>query len=99
MKNLTFILILSILSGCFHTLKLWFLSKNKTTIFHLLTKLQQQIWKTNKIFFIGHIWAHSGLPGPLNAFNDLADLLTRNTVATVIEEARASHFIIKMLLP
>ena len=57
----------------------------------MLTKLQQQIWKRNKIFFIGHIQAHSGLPGPLNAFNDLADLLTRNTVATAIEEARASH--------
>ena len=67
------------------------LPENKTTIFHLLTKLQQQIWKRNKIFFIGHIRAHSRLPGPLNAFNDLADLLTRNTVATVIEEARASH--------
>ena len=40
------------------------LHENKTTIFHLLTKLQQQIWKTNKIFFIGHIWAHSRLPGP-----------------------------------
>ena len=40
------------------------LSENKTTIFHLLTKLQQQIWKRNKIFFIGHIWAHSRLPGP-----------------------------------
>ena len=40
---------------------------------------------------IGHIRAHSGLPSPLNAFNDLADLLTRNTVATVIKEARDSH--------
>ena len=30
---------------------------------------------------------------PLNAFNNLADLLTRNTVATVIEEARASHLL------
>ena len=69
------------------------LPENKTTIFHLLTKLQQQIWKRNKIFFIGHIWAHSGLPSPLNAFNDLADLLTRNTVATVMEEARASRLL------
>ena len=60
------------------------LLENKTTIFHLLSKLQQQIWKRNKIFFTGHFWAHSGLPGPLNAFNDLADSLTRNTVATVI---------------
>ena len=40
------------------------LPENKTTIFHLLTKLQQQIWKRNKIFFIGHIRAHSRLPGP-----------------------------------
>ena len=67
------------------------LPENKTTIFHFLSNLQQQIWKRNKIFFTGHIRAHSGLPGPLNAFNDLANLLTRNTVATVIEEARASH--------
>ena len=64
--------------------------ENKTTVFYLLSKLQQHIWKRNKIFFTGHIWAYSGLPGPLNAFNDLADL-TRNIVATVIEEARASH--------
>ena len=69
------------------------LPEDKTTIFHLLSNLQQQIWKRNKIFFIGHIRAHSGLPGPLNAFNDLADLLTRNAVATVIEEARASHLL------
>ena len=40
------------------------LPESKTTIFHLLSKLQQQIWKTNKIFFIGNIRAHSGLPGP-----------------------------------
>jgi len=40
------------------------LPENKTTIFHLLTKLQQQIRKRNKIFFIGHIRAHSRLPGP-----------------------------------
>ena len=31
------------------------LPKNKTAIFHLLTKLQQQIWKKN----IFH-WTHSG---------------------------------------
>ena len=40
------------------------LPESKTTIFHFLTKLQQQIWKRNKIFFIGHIRAHSRLPGP-----------------------------------
>ena len=78
-------------SGCFHTLRLRSCQRTKTAIFHLLTKLQQPIWKRSRAYFIGHIRAHSGLPSPLNAFNDLADLLTRNTVATVIEEARASH--------
>ena len=67
------------------------LQKNKTAIFHLLTRLQQQIWKRNQAFFIGHIQAHSGLPGLLNALNDLADSLTRTTVASVFEEAQASH--------
>ena len=42
-------------------------------------------------YFIGHIQAHSGLPGPLNALNDLADSLTKVTVASAFEEARASH--------
>ena len=63
------------------------LPKNKFTIFYLLTKLQKQIWKQNQAFFIGHIRAHSGLPGPLNALNDLADSLTRVTVASAFKEA------------
>ena len=67
------------------------LPENKTAIYHLLTRLQQQIWKRNRAFFIGHIRAHSGLPGPLNALNELADSLTRISVASVFEEARASH--------
>ena len=67
------------------------LPENKTAIFHLLTKLQQQIQKRSRAYFIGHIRAHSGLPGPLNALNDLADALTKVTVASAFEEARASH--------
>ena len=63
------------------------LPKNKFTIFYLLTKLQKQIWKQNQAFFIGHIRAHSGPPGPLNALNDLADSLTRVTVASAFKEA------------
>ena len=31
------------------------LPENKTTIFNLLMKLQQQIWKRNRAYFIGHI--------------------------------------------
>ena len=67
------------------------LPENKTAIFHLLTKLQQQIWRRSRAYFIGHIRAHSGLPGPLSALNDLADSLTKVTVASAFEEARASH--------
>ena len=67
------------------------LPETKTTIFYLLTKLQQQIWNRNQAFYVGHIRAHSGLQSPLNALNDLADSLTRITVASVIEKARASH--------
>ena len=67
------------------------LPETKTTIFYLLTKLQQQIWNRNQAFYIGHIRAHSGLQSPLNALNDLVDSLTRITVASVIEKARASH--------
>jgi hypothetical protein len=63
------------------------LPENKRAIFHLLTKLQQQIWKRSRAYFIGHIRAHSGLPGPLSALNDLADSLTRVTVAPAFEEA------------
>ena len=59
------------------------LPENKTAIFHLLTRLQQQIWKRNRAFFIGPIRTHFGLPGSLNAFNELADSLTRISVASV----------------
>ena len=67
------------------------LPENKTTIFHLLTKLQQQIWKRNQAFYAGHIQAHSGLPGPLNVFSGLTDSLAKVTVTPAFEEARASH--------
>ena len=67
------------------------LPETKTTIFYLLTKLQQQIWNRNQAFYVGHIRAHSGLQSPLNALNDLADSLTKITVASVREKVRTSH--------
>ena len=66
-------------------------AENKTVNFHLLTRLQQQIWERNRPFFVGHIRAHSCLPGPLSVLNYLADSLTRISVASVFKEARASH--------
>ena len=67
------------------------LLENKTAIFQLLTKLQQHLRTKPRAYFIGHIRAHSGLPGPLSALNDLADSLTKVTVAPAFEEAQASH--------
>ena len=67
------------------------LPENKTTIFILLSTLQQQIWKRSKQFFVSHIRAHSNLPGPLHTFNQEADLLTQTIVASAFEDAKASH--------
>uniref|UniRef100_A0A5F8GC37 Uncharacterized protein n=1 Tax=Monodelphis domestica TaxID=13616 RepID=A0A5F8GC37_MONDO len=47
-----------------------------TATFFLFTKIQQAI-RARSPFFIGHIRAHSGLPGPLALGNDLADQYTR----------------------
>ena len=63
------------------------LPKTNTAIFHLSTRLQQQIWERNRPFFVGHIRAHSCLPGPLSVLNYLADSLTRISVASVFKEA------------
>ena len=67
------------------------LLENKTTIFQLLSELQQQIWSQSKSFFVGHIRAHSKLPGPLHAYNELADALTKPYIATALEKDKDSH--------
>ena len=54
--------------------------ENKTTIFSLLFGLQKEIKHRDKKYFVGHIRAHSGLPGPLHEGNALADALT-NVIA------------------
>ncbi|XP_014396142.1 PREDICTED: endogenous retrovirus group K member 6 Pol protein-like [Myotis brandtii] len=69
------------------------LPQGRTAIFSLLTQLQTYIHKREKAFYIGHIRAHSCLPGPLSEGNYQADLLTRPVVCTALEEARRSHAI------
>ena len=54
-----------------------FRSENKTTIFSLLFDLQKEIKHRDKKYFVGHIRAHSGLPGPLHEGSALADALTK----------------------
>ena len=40
-------------------------------------KLQNFILARNFLFFVGHIRAHSGLPGPLSEGNDIVDQATQ----------------------
>ena len=51
--------------------------ENKTTIFSLLFDLQKEIKHRDKKYFVGHIRAHSGLPGPLHLKNALTNTLTK----------------------
>ena len=43
----------------------------------MLSDLQKEIKHRDKKYFVGHIRAHSGLPGPLHEGNALADTLTK----------------------
>lgn len=50
---------------------------HKTSISSLLVELQKLIHSRTESFFIGHIRAHSQLPGPLHEGNAKADQFTR----------------------
>lgn len=68
-----------------------------TPTFQLFSKIQRLIGDRSYLFFVGHIRAHSGLPGPLTWGNELADKSTR-LVASVsvqdpVKEAQAAHLL------
>ena len=68
--------------------------ENKTTIFSLLSDLQKDIKHRDKKYFVAHIRAHSGLPGPLHEENALADALTKVIALNLhekIDKANNSH--------
>ena len=68
--------------------------ENKTTIFSLLSDLQKEIKHRDKKYFVGHIRAHSGLPGPLHEGNALADALSKVIALNLhekIDKAKNSH--------
>ena len=67
--------------------------ENKTTIFSLFD-LQKEIKHRDKKYFVGHIRAHSGLPGPLHEGSALADALTKVIALNLhekIDKAKNSH--------
>ena len=68
--------------------------ENKTTIFSLLFDLQKEISIEIKKYFVGHIRALSGLPGPLQKGNALADALTKVIALNLhekMDKAKNSH--------
>ena len=67
----------------------------RSTIGDLLNKLQSLILNRSSPFFVQHIQAHTGLPGPLAEGNDLVDKAARAASAfliqTPVELAREFH--------
>lgn len=62
----------------------------------LFLQIQQYIHSRRAPFFIGHLRAHTNLPGPLATGNHLADLATRSFVALTLQvdplqEATTAH--------
>lgn len=66
------------------------LTGSHTAIIALLTQLQDLIYLRNLPFFVGHVRAHSNLPGPVHESNALADSLTKTLVGTV-QAAKENH--------
>ena len=67
--------------------------KNITTFF-FLSDLQKEIKHRDKKYIVGHIRAHSNLPGPLHEGNALADALTKVIVLNLhkkIDKAKNSR--------
>lgn len=66
------------------------LPSNHSTILALLSKLQVLIQSRECPFFVGHVRAHTMLPGPIHEGNYAADSLTK-VVALSTEAAQRSH--------
>lgn len=68
--------------------------KISSTVCQLLRELQELIWKRGHKFFVQHIRAHTGLPGPLSEGNDLVDRCTRMEfifLSSSLDQARQFH--------
>lgn len=68
--------------------------KVSSTISQLLGNLQALIWERDCKFFIQHIRAHTGLPGPLSEGNSLVDCCTRMEfifLSSSLDQARQFH--------
>ena len=75
--------------------------KEQSTVASIFTQIQNLIFGRDKPFYIGHIRAHSGLPGPLSTANEVVDKLTRVSMvmATLDPVAQATDFHTKFHVP
>ena len=68
-----------------------------TATFQMFLKIQMLIRSRAYPFFVGHIRAHTGLPGPLSRENDLADQAARPTCLTIkpdpLSQAQTAHIL------
>lgn len=60
-----------------NTLEVAGLIKSSSAVASLFKEIQQELLLREHPVFITHIWAHSGLPGPMVEGNNQADLATR----------------------
>ena len=64
--------------------------RSTSTVAFLFHKLQECLLNRRAPFFITHIRAHSGLPGPMSLGNDLADRATRLAAAALASPLQAA---------
>lgn len=68
--------------------------QSHSTVAPIFRQIQQAILVRRMPFFIGHIRAHSGLPGPMSKTNAKVDIATRNSVfvsLTSVDLAKNFH--------
>lgn len=68
--------------------------KLASTVAPILTQIQELILARKQPFYISHIRAHTMLPGPMAAMNDIVDCATRMAAMTILcplEEAQEFH--------
>ena len=67
------------------------ISASQSEISSLLIELQDLILSRGAPFYIGHLRAHSDLPGPMAKRNRIADTAARFHVCSALEDARTYH--------
>ncbi|XP_012892228.1 PREDICTED: endogenous retrovirus group K member 11 Pol protein-like [Dipodomys ordii] len=76
--------------GALQTLEMVPIIQPTTPTFQMFSELQKLIRQRSTPFYVGHIRAHTGLPGPLAQGNELADLATRSVLISHLESSQVT---------